>query len=97
MSDNYMSLDHFIDERPSHESCMQFWIQSDEDVVILDCDPNMGKIDNVSVSVITTKIQEREGEGRWDCQAWGVPFIELAKFVDAVRAINATRDRATDE
>jgi hypothetical protein len=87
MTENYMTLHHFAEERKSHESCLQFWIQSDEDTLVLDCDPDHGEITHVSVSVITTKIFEHDQEGRKSCQAWGVPFKELAKFVDAVRAI----------
>lgn len=94
MSDKYnMTLDQFIRERQSHESCMQFWINSDEDAVILDIDPD-GEMTLMSISLVTEKVYEYpEDEDKKNCQAWGVPFEDLAKFVDAVRAIKGAKDR----
>ncbi len=86
---NMMTIDFFINERSSHDSSLQMWINSDEDTVILECD----KRNNVAISLITDKIYERN-DTKKDAQAWGVPFAELARFVDAVRAMqaNATKD-----
>jgi hypothetical protein len=89
--DNTMTLECFVDERLAHESCMQFWINSDEDTVVLDIDPDkLPGFASVSVRLITSKIYDFDGDKK-DAQAWGIPFDELAKFVDAVRALQGAK------
>jgi hypothetical protein len=91
--DSYMDLGVFVTESPMHTGKLQYWINGDEDSVVLEFNAAHSSNVRCSVRVISNKVYDypKGGEDMKDAQVWGVPFCELASFVDAVRAIMSNR------
>ena len=87
-----MELNTFVTEEESQHGKLQYWINGDEHCVILEWEKSSHKDSpECCVRVITSEVKiMTDMEDRTDAQVWGVPFTEIAAFVDAVRAIKQT-------
>ena len=84
-----MELDTFVTEEEPQCGKLQYWINGDEHCVILEQEKSSHEpAPECNVRVITSEVKIMDDmEGRTDAQVWGVPFTEIAAFVDAIRAI----------
>jgi hypothetical protein len=88
-----IDLNGFVVEGEPHTGKLQYWINGDEDAVILEYEA--GEVHEgleCCIRVITSNVCVRKDcEERTEAEVYGVPFAQIANFVDAVRGIKLTK------